>query len=572
MLHELFIKKMALIDEARVRFGAGLNVLTGETGAGKTVVVGAVNLLLGGRAETGMIRQGSDKAEVQGLFSVPQSLRHSDSMLSDFLDGEDQLIIHRVISLDGKNRCYINDRMVTVKTLSEVGRRLIDLHGQHEHQSLFKVSSHVNFLDKYGGPELIGLRERFQETHKRLRKQRDELSELRRAEKDLYARKDLLLFQVNEINKAGLVAGEDRELAKEREILRNAEKLYGAVAKTLNLLSGGVDFEPATGLIAGAVDELRSVSSIDSDLDALSERLNSLLIEMEDCTGTLRDYGAKLEFPPERLQEVDDRLALISLLKKKYGPAIEDIIAHAGKAENELLLCDTSEERAEELERAVEKSEKELSAIALRLSDTRKDVAEKFLNELRRELADLNMPGADFRVSFTREQDSDGLAAGGEKVKIYAHGIDKVEFQVSANKGEMVKPLTKIASGGEISRIMLALKIVLADADEVPTLIFDEIDVGIGGKTAMAVGKKMAVLGKKHQVLAVTHLPQIASCADTHFSVSKKELGGRVITEVSELVSEGRISEMARLLSGNERSDVSLKHAEEMLVEAKNNK
>lgn len=568
MLHELYIKNMALINEARVQFGTGLNVLTGETGAGKTVVVGAVNLLLGGRADASLIRRDSDRAEVQGMFSVPPSLRGEGGTLNDLIGSEDQLIVHRIISSDGKNKCYINDRMVTVGTLSEIGRRLIDLHGQHEHQSLFKAASHVSFLDKYGGDELVGLRDKFQEIYKELKKQRDELAELRGAEREFLAKRDLLHFQVNEIDKAGLVEGEDLDLTREREILRSAEKLYTAVAKAVNLLSGNEDLASASDLTARAIDELRSVANIDSDLDRLAEHLNGLLIEVEDCTATLRNYETKLDFPPDRLQEIEDRLALISLLKKKYGSTISDILIYQDKAANELLACDTLDERIENLETHIEEAEKELSRIASMQSDARKAIAEKFSKEVREELIDLNMAGADFTVSFTREPDSGGLLVSGEKVRTYSHGIDRIEFMLSANRGEPVKPLMKIASGGEISRIMLALKIILADADEVPTLIFDEIDVGIGGKTAMAVGKKMSILGRKHQVIAVTHLPQIASFADSHFSVSKRETEDHIATEIEELFSKDRINEMARLLSGNTDSGVSLKHAEELIIEA----
>ncbi|MBE0447532.1 MAG: DNA repair protein RecN [Actinobacteria bacterium] len=572
MLHELYMKNVALIDEARVRFGTGLNVLTGETGAGKTVVVGAVNLLLGGRADASLIRSGSDKAEVQGMFSIPPSVKGADNKIYELVEGEDQLIVHRIISSDGKNRCYINGRMVTVGILLEFGRHLIDLHGQHEHQSLFKAASHVNFLDRYGGDELMELRETFRETFKRLEEQKDELAELRGAERELLAKRDLLQFQVNEIDKANLVEGEDIALAREREILRSAEKLHAAITRAVNLLLDSADLASATELIARAIDELKSVSNIDSDLDGLAERLNSLLIEIEDCGTTLRDYEAKLDFPPGRLQELEDRLALISLLKKKYGLTIGDILTYRNKAADELLMYDTLDERIENLEGDLVKVEEELSGIALRQSDARKIAAEKFSNEVRRELADLNMLGADFKVSFTREWDSDGLPVNGEKVRAYYHGIDKVEFMVSANRGEPVKQLMKIASGGEISRIMLALKIILADADEVPTLIFDEIDAGIGGKTAIAVGKKMSILGRKHQVIAVTHLPQIASFADNHFTVSKTEIDDRTITEIEELLNEDRISEMARLLSGSTHSDISLKHAEELIVEAQNSK
>lgn len=571
MLQELSINNLALIDKARIQFGQGLNILTGETGAGKTVVVGAVNLLLGGRADASLIRSGSTKAEVQGLFTIPSALKSSDEKLGDILEDDDQLIIRRVISTDGKNKCYINDHMVTVATLSEIGRRLVDLHGQHEHQSLFKTSSHVDFLDKYGGKTLSELRTAFREKSETLRGLKDELAQLRGAEREMLGKKDLLQFQVGEIERAALVPGEDDELMRERDILRNAEKLYSAVAKAANALSESDEAAPGTELVARAVDELRTVGNIDPELDGLIERLNGILIELEDCSQSIRDYGSTLDFPPNRLQEIEDRLALISLLKRKYGATVEEILAYMDSASKELLLCDTSGERMEKLEVAIKEAEKELAGIAAHQSETRVGAAKVFAKEVMRELADLNMPNARFEVSFSREQDNDGLLVEDKRTKLYPNGIDKIEFMVSANKGEPPKPLTKIASGGEISRVMLALKIILADADEVPTLIFDEIDTGIGGTTAMAVGQKMSILGERHQVFSVTHLPQIAGFADKHFSVVKLEVGERTNTEIVELLSDTRVSEMARLLSGNS-SDVSLKHAEEMISQAQRDK
>jgi DNA repair protein RecN (Recombination protein N) len=566
------MKNMALIDEARIQFGEGLNILTGETGAGKTIIIGAVNLLLGGRADSSLIRRGSDRAEVQGMFAIPPSLRGEDSTLSELIEGEDQLIIHRIIASDGKNKCYINNRMVTVGLLVEIGRRLIDLHGQHEHQSLFRAASHVEFLDNYGGDELLQLLERFHNAYRKLKEHNDELAKLRGAERELLAKRDLLQFQVREIDEAALVDREDTELMQERELLRSAEKIYTATGQAVNLLSGGTDMSAATELVASAVNGLRSVANVDPNLDEVTERLDSLLIEAEDCIAILRSYETKLDFPPGRLQEVEDRLALISLLKKKYGSMISEIISYRNKAADELVDYDTIDERIEGLDSSVTKIKEELADIVLRQSDIRKTIAERFANDVREELACLNMPSASFKVLCIREPDNDGLLVNSEKVRVYPHGIDRIEFMVSANRGEPVKSLVKIASGGEISRIMLALKIILADADEVPTLIFDEIDVGIGGKTAMAVGEKMSILAGKHQVIAVTHLPQIASFADVHFSVLKKEVEDRTVTEIKELTDKDRISEMARLLSGNTHSNVSLKHAEELIAEAQRNK
>ena len=574
MLLELFIKNLALIDEARVQFGRGLNILTGETGAGKTVVVGAVNLLLGGRADASLIRRGCNRAEVQGLFTIPAGLRNNqaEERINDLIEGEDQVIIRRVLSIDGKNKCYINDRMVTVGLLSEIGRYLVDLHSQHEHQSLFKTSTHVDFLDKYGGTELLGLRAEFSKKSNRLKRLREEFAALKGAERELLSKKDLLRFQINEIDEAGLVPGEDGELGKERVVLNNAEKLYAAVARAANALADDGVAQTATLLVAQAVSGLNAVSNIDAELDQLCGRLRSILIDLEDCTANLRNYAENLDFPPGRLQEIEDRLALISLLKRKYGSTIEDILSFRKTAADELLLCDTSGDRLEKLQSEIIKSEEELAELGLRQSAARKEAALALAGEVKKELADLNMPNAKFEVSFMREQDDGGLSVAEERVKIFPYGIDKIEFLVSANKGEPAMPLVKIASGGELSRIMLALKIVLADADEVPSLIFDEVDAGVGGKTAFEIGKKMSLLAGKHQVLSVTHLPQIASFADQHINILKREIEERTVTEIEELLGKDRISELARMLSGNIDSDVSLKHAEELIIEAQKSK
>ena len=571
MLHELFIRDLALINKARVRFGGGLNVLTGETGAGKTVVVGAVNLLLGGRADNSMIRRGCDRAEVQGLFSVPPAMK-PDLEQDNFLADDAELIIRRVISADGKNKCYINDSIVTVKTLAEIGRRLLDLHGQHEHQSLFKPATHIDFLDKYGGVELLRLRDIFREDLKRLRERQRELAAIQSAERELLAKKDLLQFQISEIDQAAPVVDEDEALMREREILRNAQKLYEVAASSVNAISDSGDFTPAVDLIARAAEDLRTVVNIDAALDEIAERLNSLTIELEDCAASLKDYASSLDFPPGRLREVEDRLSLLALFKKKYGSSIEEVLEYRDSAVRELLLCDTSGERMARLEGEIVELERRLADVAMNLSQMRKEAAERFAVEVGQELADLNMVNADFKVLLISEEDIDGLSFENGRFKVYAHGIDRVEFLISANKGEPPRPLAKIASGGEVSRIMLALKIVLADADETPTLIFDEIDVGIGGKTAMAVGKKLSLLSRQHQVMAVTHLSQIASFADSHFSIEKKELDDKSITEIEELFDEGRIREIARLLSGKVDSDLSLKHAEELLFEAEGKK
>jgi DNA repair protein RecN (Recombination protein N) len=587
MLLELHIKNLALIDEARIEFEEGFNVITGETGAGKTVIVGAVNLLLGARADSTHIRKGCSKAEVTGVFSRSMPTDNLSEALRDIIDHEnqdqenhdDRIIVRRVISMDGKNKCYVNDTAVTVASFGEIGSRCIDLHGQHEHQSLFKTSTHVDFLDSFGGPKLLDLREKFTKLSLRYKKLKEKRDRLKNAEREFLGRKDLLAFQVGEIEDADLTIGEDEELLKERDVLRNAEKIFAAISGAGAALGGadpsGMTAESsasATEAIAGAVANLDQVEDFDPKLKALGGRLNEILIELEDCSAEIRDYVDEFQVEPGRLEEVEGRLALISLLKRKYGQTIDEIIAYSKKAKDELDMCDTSSEAMEKLDKDIAITAGELGKVAETQGSARRKIAKEFAGSVCRELSELNMPNAKFDVLFTREQQSGGVIIGGEAVKLQANGIDRVEFMVSANKGEALKPLTKVASGGEISRIMLAIKIILADTDKTPTMIFDEIDTGIGGKTAADVGRKMALLARRHQVLSVTHLPQIASFADKHITVSKRDEGERTVTEVLKLDYGEKIKEMARLLSGNIESNMSLKHAEELLMEARETK
>jgi DNA repair protein RecN (Recombination protein N) len=453
------------------------------------------------------------------------------------------------------------------------------LHGQHEHQSLFKTSTHVDFLDSFGDPELIDLREKFTSLSLQYKKLKEKRDRLKNAEREFLGRKDLLAFQVGEIEEANLTIGEDEELLKERDVLRNAEKIFGAISGASTALGGtdpsGMTTESsasATEAIADAAANLDQVEDFDPKLKALNSRLNEILIELEDCSAEIRDYVDEFQVEPGRLEEVEGRLALISLLKRKYGQTIDEIIAYSKKAKEELDMCDTSSEAMEKLDKDIAKTAAQLGQTAEKQSLARRNVAEEFAGSVCKELSELNMPNAKFNVLFTREQQTGGLIVGGEAVKLQSTGIDKVEFMVSANKGEALKPLTKVASGGEISRIMLAIKIILADTDKTPTMIFDEIDTGIGGKTAADVGRKMALLARRHQVLSVTHLPQIASFADKHITVSKRDEGERTVTEVLKLDYSEKIKEMARLLSGNIESDMSLKHAEELLMEARETK
>ncbi|HAW60486.1 MAG TPA: DNA repair protein RecN [Actinobacteria bacterium] len=569
MLRELHINNFALIDESYLEFGEGLTVLTGETGAGKTVIIEAMNLLIGERADTTLIRTGSAQAHVEGLFSLePSFVTPKFDWEESFSDARGEFVISRIISNEGKSKCYIGGRLVALSSLQSLGNNLVDLHGQHEHQSLLKPTLHLDCLDMYGGEELLKLRGEFAGGYRKLSDLREELERLRLNEAERLKRIDLLRFQIDEIERANLQRGEEESLSRERAILRNAERLYSASHRAYQAISGDETPQGALDCVRQAVQEMKTVAGIDESLDEICRTLESLSYEMEDCARSLNAYQEGVDFRPGRLDEIESRLALVDLLKKKYGKSIEEIVEYKDKAEVELDELAGSGNRAQALEGEVAELGKELGLLARKISDARKRTALRFEKEVQLQLQELNMTRAKFKVAIEQESHPDGLPVGEKRLRASRQGVDRVEFLISPNPGEPLKPLVKIASGGEISRIMLALKIILAGIDNIPILIFDEIDVGIGGKTASAIGQKLALLARNHQVICVTHLPQIASFADRHFYVYKKEVDGRTSIRVEPLDSEGRTNELARMLSGMAVSEVSRKHAKEMIKSA----
>ncbi|MDI6891883.1 MAG: DNA repair protein RecN [Actinomycetota bacterium] len=569
MLRELHIKNFALIDESYLELGEGLTVLTGETGAGKTIIIEAMNLLIGERADTTLIRTGSAQAHVEGLFSL-----ESSHLIPEFdweelsPDARGEFVISRIISNEGKSKCYIGGKLVALGSLLSLGNNLVDLHGQHEHQSLLKPALHLDYLDMYGGEELSKLRGEFAEGYRKLDDLRQELERLCLNEAERLKRIDLLKFQIDEIERANLQRGEGESLNRERAILRNAEGLYSASQQAYQAISGDETLQGALDCVHQAVQEMKTVSSIDENLDEICRTLESLSYEMEDCARCLNAYREGIDFSPGRLDEIESRLALVDLLKKKYGKSIEEIIGYKDKAEVELDELADSGNRAQALEGEVAELEEKLGLLAGKISDARRGIASRFEKEVQLQLQELNMANARFKVAIEQEPCLGGLPVGKKSLKASPQGVDQVEFLISPNPGEPLKSLAKIASGGEISRIMLALKIILAGIDNIPILIFDEIDVGIGGKAASAIGQKLALLARNHQVVCVTHLPQIASFADRHFYVYKKEVEGRTSIRVEPLDSEGRTNELARMLSGAAVSAVSRKHAKEMIESA----
>ncbi|MFZ3062835.1 MAG: DNA repair protein RecN [Actinomycetota bacterium] len=539
MLTELHIKNFALIDEVYLSFDKGLTILTGETGAGKTLIIEAMNLILGKRADPILIGPKGDEALVEASFSHPE------------------LILSRLVSKEGKNRCYVNGKLATLSMLAEIGEDLVDFHGQHEHQVLLKIPTHLDYLDRFGGEELLDLKDRFEQGYQELKGIERERESLSLSERERVNRIDLLKFQVDEIEKANLVADEEESLHRERMLLQNAEKLYAAVDSAYrSLQKEEVTEAGAIENLQMAVDSLSSIAEIDEVPRKMAETLETCLYEIQELAHALREYRDSVQFDPQRLQEVEERLSQITLLEKKYGGSIAEMLKFQQEARAELARLEGSASRLEELDEIVAGRQSRLREMASSLSMRRKKVASRLEEEVEEELKELNLKNCRFEVGLDSEE---GLTS---------HGIDRVEFMISPNVGEDLKPLVKIASGGEISRIMLALKISLVKADPVPILIFDEVDQGIGGKTAAAVGSKLAYLSNSHQIITITHLPQIASFADRHFVVSKKVHGKATETTVEVLDSRGKREELARMLSGVGVSDITKKHAEELLATA----
>ncbi len=573
MLAELHIQNFAIIDELHLRFVPGFNALTGETGAGKSIVIDAVSTLLGGRADSGFVRAGARQARVEGIFHLNETAQQAILSLlqKDGLEGEDQetLILAREIRLEGRNICRVNGRAVTLSILEGIGQHLIDIHGQSEHLSLLRVKEHLAFLDRYGG--LGELRAQVTAQVHALAKARRELEALLRDERELARRADLLQYQVNEIEAAQLYPGEEEELSAERTRLANAEHLMALTDQAYQALyEGNEDQSSVADLLGGVVRNLTDLEKIDPALGEQRQSADEIFYLAEDLARSLRAYRDDIEYNPARLRQVEERLNLIHSLKRKYGDSIQDILAFGEQAARELESISHSEERVEELRAQEEKHLRRIGELAGKLSQGRREAGERLIAAVEAELADLGMAQAHFGVSIEQVEAEDGAPLGERRYAFGSTGIDRVEFLVAPNVGEPLKPLAKIASGGETSRLMLALKTVLSAADEMPILIFDEIDQGIGGRMGGVVGRKLWSLTREHQVLCVTHLPQLAGYGDAHFKVDKGIVEGRTVAAVHALDEEARTEELAHMLGTV--TEVTRESARELLQEVSKSK
>lgn len=562
MIKEIRIRNFAIIENLAVNFEKGLNVLTGETGAGKSIIIDALNLLLGGRADTDSIRSGETTAFVEGVFEVIDPMTLDLIKESGIEMEEGELLVKRQVSNSGKNRCLLNDSPVTVSTLAKIGDRLVDLHGQHDHQTLLHPEVHVDLVDLYGKSK--GLRDEFAQKFSEYQAQTKKLLSLKMDEQERIQKEEFLGFQLAEIDEAKLSKEEEAEIKAESHKLKHAEKIRSGLEKSQSLLTDnqGSIIEN----LGQVLKELESAHSIDPGLNETVERSRSAYYELEEVVESLRNYDRSLEFNPSRLEEIEDRLAEINGLKRKYGNDIQEILNRRNQIAEELQQLASNEENMKTLEEELRQKEKTLSELAIRLAEKRETTAKNLTNSIEQELKELSMGNVQFGVRFDYPASPDGfILFRKEKMKPTPTGLGTLEFLFSPNPGEELRPLAKIASGGELSRVMLALKSILNDQDTVPVMIFDEVDTGIGGSVAEKVGIKLKKVASAKQVFCITHLAQIAGMASSHFRIEKQVKGKRTRSSIRQLEHEERVEELARMSSGETITDASLQHAREML-------
>lgn len=566
MLKTLTIKNYALIDELDVEFSSGLAIITGETGAGKSIIIDALSLILGARASSEEVRTGAEKAVVEAVLNVAGNKKLAALFEATDITVSDELILRREISAKGQSRSFVNDSPTTSAFQKQVGELLVDLHGQHEHQSLLRVETHVEMLDEFGG--LNTMVSEYQAAYATLRDRSAQLNELRRKEEQLREKRDYFQFQIEEIDAVSPRRGEEEELETELKILENAEKLFGATGKLYEMLYEGE--QSIHDLLVVVRNQLEELGGIDKQFEESSKECQSAVAVVGELAKFIQGYNARVEFNPEKLEQTRERLGRLAYLKKKYGGSPESVIAHREKIGKEVALAENFDAVIGKLSKEVEAARTACASIAQRLTAKRQEIARKIDKAIVGELAKLGIQNGKFTTQIAQAEVSGDGAAGyiaveGNNVALNDRGCDAVEFLISTNLGEEVKPLVKVASGGEVSRIMLALKGILAKSDRLPVLIFDEIDVGVSGRIAQAVGLSLKSLSQFHQVIAITHLPQIAGLADAHYVVYKIENGKRTSTSIRALTLDERVREVAKLMSGTEVTEAGMRGARELM-------
>ena len=547
MLSLLHIENIAVIECADISFDGGFNVLTGETGAGKSIVIDAISAILGQRAYRDMIRTGTNRASVRAVFTdVPELSWFADNGV----EYDPETIIQREIYLDGKNVCRVNGSLVSVSILHKLGIQLINIHGQHDSASLFDEDNHLSFLDAFADND--ELRSDYASKYEAVAKLRREIDRMTMDEGEKLRRMETLKYQIAEIEKADLEAGEDEALEDRRKLLQNAEKLSNGMDEAVECLYGGDDNDGAAGLLAQAEYALSRLLRFSESFQSLYEKVSDLKYQVQDVAEEVRDARDDLSYSADELEQIESRLDVIHRLRRKYGVTCADILEYLEKAKRELDEIEFADDHLERLKKKLKKAEKEAWDAAFALRENRKTTAEAMSGRILTELAQLDMPRVQFECQFT-------------ELELSSNGADSVAFYMSANAGEALKPLSKVASGGELARIMLAMKNVLAERDQIATLIFDEVDTGVSGRAAQKVAEKLRSVAAHKQVLCVTHLPQLAALANTHLLIAKSERDGRTYTTVTPLDLEGRKKELARIIGGTNITETTLKSAEEML-------
>ena len=548
MLSLLHIENIAVIERSDISFDAGFNVLTGETGAGKSIIIDAISAILGERAYRDMIRTGATKASVRAVFTdVPQYAWFQENGV----EYDPETVIQREIHLDGKNVCRVNGSLVSVSILRKLGIQLINIHGQHDSASLFDEANHLKFLDDFAENE--ALRDTYAEKYNAVSAIRREIDALTMDESEKLRRMETLKYQIAEIEKAELEAGEDEILESRRKVLQNAEKIADAMNEAVENLYGGDDTDGAASMLMTAQRALSRIAKFDDNIAQLHEKVTDLMYQVRDAAEIARDARDELSYSERELDEIESRLDVIHRLRRKYGATCADILAFLEKAKQELDEIEFADDHLEKLKKKLSKAEKAAWDAAFDLRKNRKETAEIMSGQILTELAQLDMPRVQFACQFA-------------ELELTANGADSVAFYMSANTGEDLKPMSKVASGGELARIMLAMKNVLAEKDQVNTLIFDEVDTGVSGRAAQKVAEKLRSVASHKQVLCVTHLPQLAALASTHFLIAKEVRDGRTYTNVTPLDLEGRKRELARIIGGTTITETTLKSAEEMLT------
>ena len=560
---------MALIKELNIEFDEGLNVLTGETGAGKSIIIEAIDLILGGYTSSDLIRDEEDSLVVEGLFLLaPQEKELIGNLNLDIeiIDEEGDLLIRREVNKKGRNKCWINQKLVNLSLIQDIGNILVDLHGQHNHQSLLDSSRHIDLMDNLGGDRIIKYRKELSDTYRMWRDKKKKLFQLIRDREENLKRIDFLKFQLEEIDKTSLVKDEDKVLEEEEMVLKNAEKIIETMEKANFILyEGGIEQSSVRDSLNEVSADLGEIDSLDRRIKKIRENLKEVGYQFEDIVNEIVKYKDEIDLDSQKLQEVEGRLNLINSLKSKYGHTIEEILQYRQKIYQELKDIDYSEDKEKKLKEEVNSLENNISTISHNLNVNRRKIAQDSEKMVIGELEDLNMKKCQFKILITNYEDDNGVEIEGKKYKVGPKGIDDIEFMISPNLGERLRPLARIVSGGEVSRIMLALKSILSEVDQVPTLIFDEIDSGVGARLGEVIAQKLRNLSEKRQVICVTHLPQIACRAGRHFYIEKYILDNQTGIRLKEIKGKERVKEIARMLDGSQMSEITVQHAQKML-------